>query len=126
MTILKRVAITAVLGTVLLCQTGLGKESIHITKIPVKKDSWWGNDKITHAVVSFTVAGMTCGLAKNLLNNSEQGSIAIGLSIPLSAGLLKEWYDAKHPKIHRASLKDFLTGCIGAAAGVTMVMALSS
>lgn len=77
-------------------------------------------------MVSFTVAGITCGIARNMLNNSKQGSITIGLTVPLSAGLLKEWYDLKHPKTHRASIKDLLVGCVGAVAGVAVVMALSS
>ena len=126
MTTAKQIAIAAILMGVLLGQIVLCKESTHDKISLVKKDSWWGNDKITHAIVGFTIAGMTCGIARNMLNNTKQGSITIGLTIPLSAGLLKEWYDAKHPKTHRASIKDFLTGCIGAAAGVTMVMALSS
>ncbi len=122
----KQLTITAVLLGVLLCQIEFCRESTHDTTVVVKKDSWLGNDKITHAMVSFTVAGITCGIAKNMLNNSRQGSIAIGLTVPLSAGLLKEWYDLKHPKTHRASIKDFLTGCVGAIAGVAVVMALSS
>ena len=126
MTTGKQIAIIAVLLGVLLGQIGLCNESNSDTIVITKKDSWWGNDKITHAMVSFTVAGITCGVARNMLNNSKQGSITIGLTVPLSAGLLKEWYDLKHPKTHRASIKDFLTGCIGAVAGVAVVMALSS
>ncbi len=110
MNIGKQLTIAVALLGILLGQTGLCIESTHDTIIVANKDSWWGNDKITHAMVSFTVAGITCGIAKNMLNNSKQGSIAIGLSIPLSAGLLKEWFDLKHPKTHRASIKDFLTG----------------
>ncbi len=118
--------IAVVLLGILLGQAGLCIESTQDTIVAAKKDSWWGNDKITHAMVSFTIAGITCGIAKNMLNNSREGSITIGLSVPLSAGLLKEWHDSKHPKTHRASIKDFLAGCVGAAAGVAVVMALSS
>ncbi|KPL07616.1 hypothetical protein AMJ86_03735 [bacterium SM23_57] len=89
------------------------------------KDSWWSNDKITHAVVGFSLAGFSTGIAKYAFDNSREGSVIIGISIPVSFGLFKEWYDWKHPETHQASYKDLVAGFIGAAIGTALVIALS-
>jgi uncharacterized protein YfiM (DUF2279 family) len=90
------------------------------------KDSWWGTDKVTHAVVNFTIAGFSAGIARNMLHNTDEGSIAISISVPLGLGLMKEWYDWKHPKHHQASIKDLVAGLVGAIAGTAFVISLSS
>jgi uncharacterized protein YfiM (DUF2279 family) len=89
-------------------------------------DKWLGNDKITHAVVCFTMAGFTVGTARTMLHNTKDGSFTIGISVPLGIGLLKEWYDMKHPKKHRASFKDLAADCIGAAIGAALTIAVTN
>ena len=88
-------------------------------------DKWLGNDKITHAVVCFTMAGFTVGTARTMLHNTKDGSFTIGISVPLGIGLLKEWYDIKHPKTHRASFKDLTADFIGAAIGAAVTIAVT-
>jgi len=95
------------------------------TQVSVK-DSWWGQDKVTHAVVGFTIAGFATGIARNMLNNPDKGSVAIGVSIPLGLGAIKEWYDLKHSKRHQASLKDLVAGAVGAALGAAFIIGFSS
>ena len=90
------------------------------------KDSWWGMDKVTHAVAGFTIAGFSAGVAKNILHNTNEGSIVISISVPLGLGVMKEWYDWKHPKRHQASIKDLVAGAVGAALGTAFVISLSS
>ena len=94
--------------------------------LTTSKDKWLGNDKITHAVVCFTMAGFTVGTARTMLHNTKDGSFTIGISVPLGIGLLKEWYDMKHPKKHRASFKDLAADCIGAAIGAALTIAVTN
>ena len=94
--------------------------------LTISKDKWLGNDKITHAVVCFTIAGFTVGTARTMLHNTKEGSFTIGISVPLGIGLLKEGYDMKHPKKHRASFKDLAADCIGAAIGAALTIAVTN
>jgi len=90
------------------------------------KDSWWGVDKMTHAAVGFTIAGFATGIARNMLDNPDRSAIAIGISIPLGVGAIKEWFDSKHPRRHQASLKDIMAGTVGAALGAAFIISVSS
>jgi uncharacterized protein YfiM (DUF2279 family) len=90
------------------------------------KDSWWGADKVTHAVTGFTIAGFTAGVARNIMHNTDKGTVAISISVPLGLGVMKEWYDWKHPNHHQASIKDLAAGLLGAAIGSAFIISLSS
>ena len=105
--------------------TGYSAAPVKDSTTTTSKDFWLGNDKITHAVVGFTLAGFSTGIARYAFDNSREGSVMIGISIPISFGLFKEWYDWKHPEAHQASYKDLVAGCIGAAIGTAFVIAIS-
>jgi uncharacterized protein YfiM (DUF2279 family) len=110
----------------IICQTGRSATPAVQPPANVSKDSWWSDDKITHAIVGFTVAGFSTGISKHLLDKSNSDAVVVGISVPLSIGLAKEWYDSKHPRTHQASLKDLVAGCVGAAIGTAFVIAMTS
>jgi uncharacterized protein YfiM (DUF2279 family) len=114
-----------IIALIFLIQTGFGATPIKDSLAVRSPDKWLGNDKITHAAVCFTIAGFTVGTARTMLHNTKDGSVTLGVSVPLGIGLLKEWYDSKHPKTHRASFKDLTADLIGAAIGTAVTIAVT-
>ena len=73
------------------------------------EDKWTGVDKGQHVAVS---AGI--GTVSGLIVKDKWTAFALSM-VP---GVLKEMYDAQHPKTHTASFKDLAADAVGAAVGV--------
>lgn len=73
------------------------------------EDKWTGADKGQHVAVS---AGI--GTFSGLVFKDKWTAFALSM-VP---GVLKEVYDAQHPKTHTASFKDLAADAVGSAIGV--------
>lgn len=72
-------------------------------------DDWTGPDKTQHAAISALIGSVAGAAVKDK---------ASAFALAIAPGVVKELYDAQHPKTHTASWKDLAADAVGAAIGV--------
>jgi putative lipoprotein len=107
-------------STIILCLL-IAFLSAGCTTSTATRDAWFGYDKALHFGVA---AGFSAGasmIAKQQYQASDSEAYAVGISVALSAGAAKEWYDVQ-VKQSFWSWKDFfwdmLGGLVGSLAGI--------
>ena len=76
--------------------------------IATGSDLWFGEDKKLH----FVGSGILAAAIKETTGNDN-----LGFAVSLSIGMMKEYYDYKHPTKHTASYKDLLWDIGGSTLG---------
>jgi len=99
-----RIILVIVLLT-FLTNDGFGQQPTSVN------DKWVAWDKAKHLLVSASLVGFGYHIFKYDLERSHQNSICFGLSLSLSAGLIKEYMDSKRGG--KASYKDVAADLVG-------------
>lgn len=84
------------------------------------RDSFFGKDKLDHFVISAAMTGGTGFVAYNHFHNRRFDSIAIGFSLSLSLGGIKEIVDKSVPGQH-SSWKDLAADLVGCTVGALIL-----
>ncbi|MEW6686163.1 MAG: hypothetical protein AB1393_08160 [Candidatus Edwardsbacteria bacterium] len=82
-----------------------------------KKDTWFGQDKFKHLIVSLSLIGFSYHLLHRESDFSQKETRFLSISGTALAGLLKELYDWKR-RPTGFSKKDLVADAVGIAAGV--------
>lgn len=83
-------------------------------------DSWWGEDKLQHFVVS-GLAGAAGAVAAGQADGSDAQNFLIGTGVAFGLGAGKETYDARIKGTYFSG-KDLVWDLLGGAVGSLVVM----
>ena len=84
------------------------KQELHV----IRKDPWFGIDKVKHFLCSGFLAGISTIYARKMCNFSRRGSIRFGMGFTFSLGLAKEIKDYNSKKSF-FSYKDLIADFFG-------------
>ena len=81
-------------------------------KTKSSRDSWLGEDKIEHFLVSAMIAGFGFFAMREPFGRSENISLLVAASVATGAGIGKEYYDTRR-QLGVASAKDLVADILG-------------